>query len=131
MKIQNLKKKIIKYKADKEYESNKKKDDDENIDNKDKEIFELKNKIDDMEQRIKLVEENKKITEEKFKYQQTLTNSLNEKIEELKATKNTYKHFFYESEQQFKKYVKDKDLRELIYFNKFYDPDDKEQNKET
>ena len=92
--------------------------------NKDKQIMELKNIIDDMEQRIQIVEENKNITEEKFKYQQTLTNSLNEKIEEIKLTKNTYKNFFFASEEQFNKYVKDKNLRELVYFNNFVDPDD-------
>ena len=39
-----------------------------------------------------------KITEEKFKYQQTLTNSLNEKIEEIKLAKDSYKNFFFASE---------------------------------
>jgi serine/threonine protein kinase len=74
-----LKKKLIKLRNEKENENNKKVAEDTNLD-KDKEILELKNTIDEMEQRIQLVEENKKITEEKFKYQQTLTNSLNEKI---------------------------------------------------
>ena len=91
---------------------------------KDKEILELKNIIDDMELRIQLVEENKKITEEKFKYQQTLTNSLNEKINEIKLAKDSYKNFFFASEQQFKKFCPDKNLRELVYFNKFVDPDE-------
>ena len=118
-----LKKKLIKLRNEKENENNKKVAEDSNYD-KDKEIMELKNIIDDMEQRIQLVEENKKITEEKFKYQQTLTNSLNEKIEEIKLAKDSYKNFFFASEQQFKKFCPDKNLRELVYFNKFVDPDD-------
>ena len=118
-----LKKKINKLKAEKENENNMKMAEDSSYD-KDKEILELKNIIDDMEQRIQLVEENKKITEEKFKYQQTLTNSLNEKIEEIKLARDSYKNFFFASEQQFKKFCPDKNLRELVYFNKFVDPDD-------
>ena len=118
-----LKKQLIKLRNEKENENNKKVAEDSNYD-KDKEIMELKNIIDDMEQRIQLVEENKKITEEKFKYQQTLTNSLNEKIEEIKLAKDSYKNFFFASEQQFKKFCPDKNLRELVYFNKFVDPDD-------
>jgi hypothetical protein len=118
-----LKKKLIKLRNEKENENNKKVAEDTNLD-KDKEILELKNTIDEMEQRIQLVEENKKITEEKFKYQQTLTNSLNEKIEEIKLAKDSYKNFFFASEQQFKKFCPDKNLRELVYFNKFVDPDD-------
>ena len=92
--------------------------------NKDKQILELKNIIDDLEQKISLVEENKKVTEEKYKYQRTLTNTLNEKIEEIKQAKNSYKNFFFESEKQFKKFLPDKNLRELVYFNKYVDPDD-------
>ena len=92
--------------------------------NKDKQILELKNTIDDLEQRINLVEENKKITEEKYKYQRTLTNNLNEKIEEIKSAKNSYKNFFLASEQQFKKFLPDKNLRELVYYDKYVDPDD-------
>ena len=118
-----LKKKINKLRSEKDNENNMKNAEDSNYD-KDKEIMELKNIIDDMEQRIQLVEENKKITEEKYKYQQTLTNTLNEKVEEIKLTKDSYKNFFFASEQQFKKFCPDKDLRELVYFNKFVDPDD-------
>ena len=92
--------------------------------NKDKQILELKNIIDDLEQKISLVEENKKVTEEKYKYQRTLTNSLNDKIEELKMAKNSYKNFFLESEKQFKKFLPEKNLRELVYFNMYVDPDD-------
>ena len=117
-----LKKKLNKLRSEKENESIKTAED-SNYD-KDKEILELKNIIDDMEQRIQLVEENKKITEEKFKYQQTLTNSLNEKINEIKLAKDSYKNFFFASEQQFKKFCPDKNLRELVYFNKFVDPDE-------
>ena len=80
--------------------------------NKDKQILELKNIIDDLEQKISLVEENKKVTEEKYKYQRTLTNSLNDKVEELKMAKNSYKNFFLESEKQFKKFLPEKNLRE-------------------
>ena len=118
-----LKKYVNKLRSEKENENAQKMAEDSNYD-KDKEILELKNIIDDMEQRIQLVEENKKITEEKFKYQQTLTNSLNEKIEEIKLAKESYKNFFFASEQQFKKFLPDKNLRELVYFNKFVDPDD-------
>jgi hypothetical protein len=118
-----LKKKINKLISEKESESVSKNAEDSNYD-KDKEILELKNIIDDMEQRIQLVEENKKITEEKYKYQQTLTNSLNEKIEEIKMARDSYKNFFFASEQQFKKFCPDNDLRELVYFNKFMDPDE-------
>ena len=118
-----LKKKLNKMRTEKENEAGQKMAEDSNYD-KDKEIMELKNIIDDMEQRIQLVEENKKITEEKFKYQQTLTNSLNEKIEEIKLAKDSYKNFFLASEQQFKKFLPDKNLRELVYFNKFVDPDE-------
>ena len=117
-----LKRKLNKLRSEKENE-NSKMAEDSTLD-KDKEILELKNIIDDMEQRIQLVEENKKITEEKFKYQQTLTNSLNEKIEEIKLAKESYKNFFFASEQQFKKFCPDKNLRELVYFNKFVDPDE-------
>ena len=92
--------------------------------NKDKQIMELKNIIDDLEQKISLVEENKKVTEEKYKYQRTLTNSLNDKVEELKMAKNSYKNFFLESEKQFKKFLPEKNLRELVYFNMYVDPDD-------
>ena len=92
--------------------------------NKDKQILELKNIIDDVEQKISLVEENKKVTEEKYKYQRTLTNSLNDKVEELKMAKNSYKNFFLESEKQFKKFLPEKNLRELVYFNMYVDPDD-------
>ena len=119
-----LKKKLIKLRNEKENENNNKKKGEEDNFDKDKEILELKNIVDDMEQRIQLVEENKKITEEKFKYQQTLTNSLNEKIEEIKLARDSYKNFFFASEQQFKKFCPDKDLRELVYFNKFVDPDE-------
>ena len=80
-----IKRKLNKLRSEKENE-NSKMAEDSTLD-KDKEIMELKNIIDDMEQRIQLVEENKKITEEKFKYQQTLTNSLNIKIEEIKLAK--------------------------------------------
>ena len=45
-----------------------------------------------------------KIAEEKYKYQQTLTNLLNEKNEEIKKAKESYKNFFLASEQQFKKF---------------------------
>ena len=117
-----LKRKLNKLRSEKENE-NSKTAENSTLD-KDKEILELKNIIDDMEQRIQLVEENKKITEEKFKYQQTLTNSLNEKIEEIKLAKESYKNFFFASEQQFKKFCPDKNLRELVYFNKFVDPDE-------
>jgi hypothetical protein len=92
--------------------------------NKDKQILELKNIIDDLEQKISLVEENKKVTEEKYKYQRTLTNSLNDKVEELKMAKNSYKNFFLESEKQFNKFLPEKNLRELVYFNMYVDPDD-------
>ena len=92
--------------------------------NKDKQIMELKNIIDDLEQKISLVEENKKVTEEKYKYQRTLTNSLNDKVEELKMAKNSYKNFFLESEKQFKKFLPEKNLRELVYFNMYVDPDE-------
>ena len=92
--------------------------------NKDKQILELKNIIDHLEQKISLVEENKKVTEEKYKYQRTLTNSLNDKVEELKMAKNSYKNFFLESEKQFKKFLPEKNLRELVYFNMYVDPDD-------
>ena len=92
--------------------------------NKDKQILELKNIIDDLEQKISLVEENKKVTEEKYKYQRTLTNSLNDKVEELKMAKNSYKNFFLESEKQFKKFLPEKNLRELVYFNMYVDPDE-------
>jgi chromosome segregation ATPase len=92
--------------------------------NKDKQIIELKNLIDDLEQKMTLVEENKKVTEEKYKYQRTLANNLNEKIEELRLAKNSYKNFFFASEQEFKKYVPDKNLRELVFYNKYVDPDD-------
>ena len=92
--------------------------------NKDKEILELKNIIDDLEQKILIMKESKDVTEEKYKYQKTLTNALNEKVEEIKQTKNSYKNFFLESEKQFKKLLPDKNLRELVYFNKFVDPDD-------
>jgi len=119
-----LKKKLIKLRNEKENENNNNKKGEEDNFDKDKEILELKNIIDDMEQRIQLVEENKKITEEKFKYQQTLTNSLNEKIEEIKLARDSYKNFFFASEQQFKKFCPDKNLRELVYFNKFVDPDE-------
>ena len=119
-----LKKKLIKLRNEKENENNNKKKGEEDNFDKDKEILELKNIVDDMEQRIQLVEENKKITEEKFKYQQTLTNSLNEKIEEIKLARDSYKNFFFASEQQFKKFCPDKNLRELVYFNKFVDPDE-------
>ena len=117
-----LKKKINKLKSEKNGQE--KKENPDNDLNKDKQILELKNTIDDLEQRINLVEENKKITEEKFKYQRTLTNNLNEKIEEIKSAKNSYKNFFLASEQQFKKFLPDKNLRELVYYDKYVDPDD-------
>ena len=117
-----IKRKLNKLRSEKENE-NSKMAEDSTLD-KDKEIMELKNIIDDMEQRIQLVEENKKITEEKYKYQKTLTNTLNEKVEEIKQAKNMYKNFFLASETQFKKFVPDKNLRELVYYNKYVDPDD-------
>ena len=117
-----LKKKINKLKSEKNGQE--KKENPDNDLNKDKQILELKNTIDDLEQRINLVEENKKITEEKYKYQRTLTNNLNEKIEEIKSAKNSYKNFFLASEQQFKKFLPDKNLRELVYYDKYVDPDD-------
>ncbi len=102
-----------------------------NNDRKDNEIiiirsenYKLKNIIDDLEQKILIMKESKDVTEEKYKYQKTLTNALNEKVEEIKQTKNSYKNFFLESEKQFKKLLPDKNLRELVYFNKFVDPDD-------
>ena len=117
-----LKKKLNQIKSEK-YEQEKKENPDNDL-NKDKQILELKNIIDDLQQRINLVEENKKITEEKYKYQRTLTNTLNEKIEEIKLAKNSYKNFFLASEQQFKKFLPDKNLRELVYYDKYVDPDD-------
>ena len=116
-----LKQKLNKIKTEKIEQ--KTENNDSNI-NKDKQILELKNIIDDLEQKINLVEENKKITEEKYKYQKTLTNTLNEKVEEIKQAKNMYKNFFLASETQFKKFVPDKNLRELVYYNKYVDPDD-------
>ena len=118
-----LKKKLSKIKSEKIEEKNNNLNEIDNS-NKDKQILELKNIIDDLEQKISLVEENKKVTEEKYKYQRTLTNTLNEKIEEIKQAKNSYKNFFFESEKQFKKFLPDKNLRELVYFNKYVDPDD-------
>ena len=118
-----LKKKLNQIKSEKIEEKNNNLNEIDTL-NKDKQILELKNIIDDLEQKITLVEENKKVTEEKYKYQRTLTNSLNEKIEEIKQAKNSYKNFFLESEKQFKKYLPDKNLRELVYFNKYVDPDD-------
>jgi chromosome segregation ATPase len=118
-----LKKKLSKIKSEKIEEKNNNLNEIDNS-NKDKQILELKNIIDDLEQKISLVEENKKVTEEKYKYQRTLTNTLNEKIEEIKQAKNSYKNFFFESEKQFKKFLPDKNLRELVYFNKYIDPDD-------
>ena len=114
-----LKKRINKLNTEKNQQEKK-----ENDLNKDEQINKLKNIIDDLEQKISLVEENKKVTEEKYKYQRLLTNNLNEKIEEIRQTKNSYKNFFLASEQEFKKYLPDKNLRELIYFNKYVDPDD-------
>ena len=38
--------------------------------------------------------------------------------------KNSYKNFFLESEKQFKKFLPEKNLRELVYFNMYVDPDD-------
>ena len=35
-----------------------------------------------------------------------------------------YKNFFLASETQFKKFVPDKNLRELVYYNKYVDADD-------
>ena len=116
-----LKKRINKLKNEKSLQEQENSDNDPN---KDKQINELKNIIDDLEQKISLVEENKKVTEEKYKYQRTLTNTLNEKIEEIRQAKNSYKNFFFASEQQFKKLLPDKDLRELVFFNKYVDPDD-------
>ena len=116
-----LKKRINKLKNEKNLQEQENSDNDPN---KDKQINELKNIIDDLEQKINLVEENKKVTEEKYKYQRTLTNNLNEKIEEIRQAKNSYKNFFFASEQQFKKLLPDKDLRELVFFNKYVDPDD-------
>ena len=116
-----LKKRINKLKNEKSLQEQENSDNDPN---KDKQINELKNIIDDLEQKISLVEENKKVTEEKYKYQRTLTNNLNEKIEEIRQAKNSYKNFFFASEQQFKKLLPDKDLRELVFFNKYVDPDD-------
>ena len=49
---------------------------------------------------------------------------MNEKIEEIKSAKNSYKNFFLASEQQFKKFLPDKNLRELVYYDKYVDPDD-------
>ena len=118
-----LKKKLSKIISEKSEEKNNNFNENDSL-NKDKQILELKNIIDDLEQKISLVEENKKVTEEKYKYQRTLTNSLNEKIEEIKQAKNSYKNFFLESEKQFKKFLPDKNLRELVYFNKYVDPDD-------
>ena len=116
-----LKQKLNKIKTEK---IEQKTENNENNINKDKQILELKNIIDDLEQKINLVEENKKITEEKYKYQKTLTNTLNEKVEEIKQAKNMYKNFFLASETQFKKFVPDKNLRELVYYNKYVDTDD-------
>ena len=116
-----LKKRINKLKNEKSLQEQ---EDNDGDPNKDKQINELKNIIDDLEQKISLVEENKKVTEEKYKYQRTLTNTLNEKIEEIRQAKNSYKNFFFASEQQFKKLLPDKDLRELVFFNKYVDPDD-------
>ena len=116
-----LKKRINKLKNEKSLQEQENSDNDPN---KDKQINELKNIIDDLEQKISLVEENKKVTEEKYKYQRTLTNNLNEKIEEIRQAKNSYKNFFFASEQQFKKLLPEKDLRELVFFNKYVDPDD-------
>ena len=116
-----LKKRINKLKNEKSLQEQENSDNDPN---KDKQINELKNIIDDLEQKISLVEENKKVTEEKYKYQRTLTNTLNEKIEEIRQAKNSYKNFFLASEQQFKKLLPEKDLRELVFFNKYVDPDD-------
>ena len=118
-----LKKKLKQIKSEKTEEKNNNLNEIDTS-NKDKQILELKNIIDDLEQKISLVEENKKVTEEKYKYQKTLTNSLNEKIEEIKQAKNSYKNFFLESEKQFKKFLPEKNLRELVYFNKYVDPDD-------
>ena len=118
-----LKKKLSKIISEKSEEKNNNLNENDSL-NKDKQILELKNIIDDLEQKISLVEENKKVTEEKYKYQRTLTNSLNEKIEEIKQAKNSYKNFFLESEKQFKKFLPEKNLRELVYFNKYVDPDD-------
>ena len=118
-----LKKKLSKIISEKSEEKNNNFNENDSL-NKDKQILELKNIIDDLEQKISLVEENKKVTEEKYKYQRTLTNSLNEKIEEIKQAKNSYKNFFLESEKQFKKFLPEKNLRELVYFNKYVDPDD-------
>ena len=118
-----LKKKLNKIISEKSEEKNNNFNENDSL-NKDKQILELKNIIDDLEQKISLVEENKKVTEEKYKYQRTLTNSLNEKIEEIKQAKNSYKNFFLESEKQFKKFLPEKNLRELVYFNKYVDPDD-------
>ena len=95
-----LKKKLSKIISEKSEEKNNNFNENDSL-NKDKQILELKNIIDDLEQKISLVEENKKVTEEKYKYQRTLTNSLNEKIEEIKQAKNSYKNFFLESEKQF------------------------------
>ena len=118
-----LKKKLSKIISEKSEEKKNNFNENDSL-NKDKQILELKNIIDDLEQKISLVEENKKVTEEKYKYQRTLTNSLNEKIEEIKQAKNSYKNFFLESEKQFKKFLPEKNLRELVYFNKYVDPDD-------
>ena len=117
-----LKKIINKLKSEKNEQEQKENSD--NDTNKDKQILELKNIIDDLEQKMTLVEENKKVTEEKFKYQRTLANNLNEKIEQLKLEKNSYKNFFFESEKQFKKFVPDKNLRELVFYDQYVDPDD-------
>ena len=86
-------------------------------------ILELKNKISRLEELNEIALESKNVAEEKFKYQQTYANTINEKYTKCRQAKETYKNFFLSAEEIFNKYVKNKDLRELIYFNDYKDPD--------
>lgn len=61
----------------------------------------------------------KNVLEEKNSYMESYIKSQNESVENLRNAKERYKNAFLEAEKLFSKYVKDKNLRNLINFKDF------------
>lgn len=61
------------------------------------------------------------VLEEKLNYLENFTKMLNESLQKTKSIKESYKNAFLEAEKLFQKYVKNKNLRDLINFKEFMD----------
>ncbi len=76
--------------------------------------------INKLQEEQEVLVSSKKIYEEKNYFLENYLKNLNETVDELKSSRDKYRNAFSDSEKLFIKYVKNKNLRELINFKEGY-----------